>query len=535
MTSGPLRRGTAGGAWETDAEMSTGYKVFNDCVHGYIKLHPLCVQIVDTPQFQRLRNVKQVGPVYFVYPGASHNRFEHSLGVCHLAGKMVEALRKNCNDPSIVTDDEKLCLEIAGLCHDLGHGPFSHTWERFIDAARNKEGTSETSGAVVSWKHEEGSVQMFEYLLEQNKLHDAVVEAVPELKDKAIEFIKELIRGEGTLKRNKKFLYQIISNKDNGIDVDRFDYFLRDGRQLNISSSFDYSRLLEFCRVIEVHGEKIICFRNKERHSLYDMFQVRVNLYHKAYCHHVAECIEQMVIDAFVEADRKGYKIRVSNDKVYRLSEAHCHSEALSRMTDHIFYDILYSREEDYEQARELLQRILKRDLYKVVAYKNFSTELLNEKARAIETGSSVEKIDREVNERIKEYKHGIEMDIKQICERMKYCKFEQFKVVMTKLDMGVKMKDAVGSATENISPFSNIYFYDKNNFSEAKEMQWSDVPVFPVPEGSICHVHGIVIYKDVDNPVSKNETLKDELETFKAELLKQWECKSQHWIRDCK
>jgi HD superfamily phosphohydrolase len=89
-------------------------------------------------------------------------------------------------------------------------------------------------------------------------------------------------------------LFQIIANKDNGIDVDRFDYFLRDGRQLNISSSFDYSRLLEFCRVIEVHGEKVICFRNKERHSLYDMFEVRVNLYHKAYCHHVAECIEQM-------------------------------------------------------------------------------------------------------------------------------------------------------------------------------------------------------------------------------------------------
>jgi HD superfamily phosphohydrolase len=89
-------------------------------------------------------------------------------------------------------------------------------------------------------------------------------------------------------------LFQIISNKDNGIDVDRFDYFLRDGRQLNISFSFDYSRLLEFCHVIEVQGEKVICFRNKERHSLYDMFQVRVDLYHKAYHHHVAQCIEQM-------------------------------------------------------------------------------------------------------------------------------------------------------------------------------------------------------------------------------------------------
>jgi len=62
----------------------------------------------------------------------------------------------------------------------------------------------------------------------------------------------------------------------------------------------------------------------------------------------------------------------------YQLSEAHKHTEALSRMTDHIFYDILYSVEEDFKQARELLHRILKRDLYKFVACKNFSTELLN-------------------------------------------------------------------------------------------------------------------------------------------------------------
>ena len=61
-------------------EMSAGYKIFNDCIHAYIRVHPVCVKIIDTPQFQRLRNLKQLGSVYFVYPGASHNRFEHSLG-----------------------------------------------------------------------------------------------------------------------------------------------------------------------------------------------------------------------------------------------------------------------------------------------------------------------------------------------------------------------------------------------------------------------------------------------------------------------
>jgi HD superfamily phosphohydrolase len=65
---------------------------------------------------------------------------------------MVEALRINCNDRNIITDDEKLCLEIAGLCHDLGHGPFSHTWEEFVHAARDENDTSERSGSGSDWK-----------------------------------------------------------------------------------------------------------------------------------------------------------------------------------------------------------------------------------------------------------------------------------------------------------------------------------------------------------------------------------------------
>jgi HD superfamily phosphohydrolase len=59
---------------------------------------------------------------------------------------MVEALRGNCNDKNIISDDEKLCLQVAGLCHDLGHGPFSHTWERFVEAARSED------DAPVKWK-----------------------------------------------------------------------------------------------------------------------------------------------------------------------------------------------------------------------------------------------------------------------------------------------------------------------------------------------------------------------------------------------
>uniref|UniRef100_A0A2K6F6L7 SAM and HD domain containing deoxynucleoside triphosphate triphosphohydrolase 1 n=1 Tax=Propithecus coquereli TaxID=379532 RepID=A0A2K6F6L7_PROCO len=111
-------------------------KVINDPIHGHIELHPLLIRIIDTPQFQRLRYIKQLGGGYYVFPGASHNRFEHSLGVGYLAGCLVRALCEK--QPELqISERDMLCVQIAGLCHDLGHGPFSHMFDgRFIPLAR---------------------------------------------------------------------------------------------------------------------------------------------------------------------------------------------------------------------------------------------------------------------------------------------------------------------------------------------------------------------------------------------------------------
>ena len=87
------------------------------------------------------------------------------------------------------------------------------------------------------------------------------------------------------------------------------------------------------------------------------------------------------------------------------------------------------------------------------------------------------------MSEEIRHYKQHIEEEIKQITESMEHCKFEQFKVLMTLLDMGVDIKGASVSTTGKINPFRNIYFYDKKNLEEAREMEWKDIPVLPVPE----------------------------------------------------
>ncbi|XP_060930575.1 deoxynucleoside triphosphate triphosphohydrolase SAMHD1-like [Limanda limanda] len=347
-------------------------KVFNDPIHGHVELHPLLIRIIDTPQFQRLRNIKQLGGAYFVFPGASHNRFEHSIGVGHLAGQLVKALHDR--QPELdITDRDILCVQIAGLCHDLGHGPFSHLFDRkFIPTAR----------PGYPWKHEQASLKMFDYLVKDNNLRP-VMEQHGLVLHEDLKFIKEQIAGpldtngaeakgwpyKGR-KEKKSFLYDIVANKRNGIDVDKWDYFARDCYHLGIKNNFDYQRFLMFARVCEVDGQKQICTRDKEVGNLYDMFHTRNCLHTRAYKHSVCDIIEFMITEAFVKADTHINFIN-SKGKEFTLSKTIDDMEAYTKLTDHVFEQILYSSSEELEEPRQILQNIVYRRLYKCLGRTN--------------------------------------------------------------------------------------------------------------------------------------------------------------------
>ncbi|KAM9647349.1 deoxynucleoside triphosphate triphosphohydrolase SAMHD1 [Morphnus guianensis] len=340
-------------------------KVFNDPIHGHIEIHPLLVRIIDTPQFQRLRYIKQLGGTYFVFPGASHNRFEHSIGVGYLAGCLVRALKER--QPELdITQRDILCVEIAGLCHDLGHGPFSHMFDgRFIPLTRPD----------LKWKHETASVEMFEHLIASNKLEE-VMKSYGLVLEEDMNFIKEQIGGpiDETAceklwpyrgrQKEKSFLYEIVANKKNGIDVDKWDYFARDCHHLGIQNNFDYKRLLKFTRVCEVKNQKHLCTRDKEVGNLYDMFHTRNCLHRRAYQHKIGNIIEIMITEAFQKAD-KFFKIEGSGGKLYHISTAMEDMEAYTKLTDNIYLEILHSSCPELKEARDILHKIERRELYK--------------------------------------------------------------------------------------------------------------------------------------------------------------------------
>ncbi|GAB1602044.1 deoxynucleoside triphosphate triphosphohydrolase SAMHD1-like [Argonauta hians] len=346
--------------------------VINDSIHGSVELHPLCVKIINTVQFQRLRYIKQLGMGYFVFPGASHNRFEHSIGTCHLAGELLFHLRSHQPELNIAEKDI-LCVEIAALCHDLGHGPFSHFYDNtFIPEIDPNS----------QWKHEDASVKMLQHILDKNiDVKNAFDEEGLDKTD--ISFIKSLInpdyRGDTGRGIEKSYLYNIVANKVNGVDVDKWDYFARDCHHLGLTNYVDHKRLIKFARVLRMaDGKREICFRDKTLDSFYYMFRSRLELHRMAYKHKAVIAISEMLKDAFVLSNNV-IKRQGEDNSLFSVSEARNDMIAYTHLTDSVFDEILHSRDDELKPARDILIRILERKLYKLVGEKHTSCQTESE------------------------------------------------------------------------------------------------------------------------------------------------------------
>ncbi|KAL3063932.1 hypothetical protein OYC64_000278 [Pagothenia borchgrevinki] len=439
-------------------------KVFNDPIHGSMELHPLLVKIIDTPQFQRLRYIKQLGAGYFVYPGASHNRFEHSIGVGYLAGELVKALKEKQQELDI-TDRDILCVQIAGLCPYIGHGPFSHVFDgMFIPKATRPPGP--LGEKMEDWKHEDASVEMFDHLVKSNKDLKEMMEKYGLKLPEDLVFIKEIIKPPADEKYKgrpeKSFLYEIVANTRNGIDVDKFDYFARDCHHLGIKNNFDHGRFIKFARVCKVDGQKQkhICTRDKEVNNLYDLFHTRYSLHRRAYQHKVKQIIEYMIAEAFLKADKPIEMSTPSTQlehsqkgRKFNLSAAIDDMEAYTKLTDCVFDQILNSTEkdggDDLREAREILKKVVDRKHYR------FLGEI---KHRGIPTKEEIPQLEKDLFPQ-----KGVQAD---------GLPKEDFVVLPVTMDNGMKGKDLIDS----------MYFYNKNNHDQAFKIKREEMSRF-LPE----------------------------------------------------
>lgn len=236
-------------------------KVIRDNIWGDIFVSDIALKWIDTEEFQRLHSIRQTGLAYRVFPTATTTRFAHSLGVYHVLKCLLENLKHN--QPEIIKElgDEKMewiCL--AGLLHDIGHGPFSHLFDDYLQ---------KLEGIEIPWfSHEKRALDIIAIMNKKYKI----------MRDDAIEFIKSMIDPSSV---GGKWYSYLIHNPESGVDVDKMDYLVRDNQQFGLCMSVDVMRIIKNCRVID----DTLCFRDKVQDELWNLFLIRHRLHSTIYRH----------------------------------------------------------------------------------------------------------------------------------------------------------------------------------------------------------------------------------------------------------
>lgn len=295
--------------------MNKKYKVFRDPIYGLISFDkerekPL-LKLIDTPEFQRLKRIRQLGFCHYTYPSAVHCRFSHSIGVSHMTGLILNKL--NFQDQVVFSDEEGehtltkndfiLVMKIAALLHDIGHGPFSHVFEKVSNIKHSK-----LSARIIQNK----DTQVNRILTNIN---------IQSLKGNIIRWIVDLINGTFAV-YGLKWAGDIISSQ---FDADRIDYLLRDSYMCGVKyAKFDWEWIINNMEIAGIPNENkpgkidqcLVINASKGIYSLESFLISRYHMYEQVYYHKTTNGIDVLANKLF-----KRIKELISNDKTDMLSE----------------------------------------------------------------------------------------------------------------------------------------------------------------------------------------------------------------------
>lgn len=230
-------------------------KIVNDPVHGFINIqHPLVFDLIEHPFFQRLRNIRQLGLTYLVYPGANHTRFQHALGAVHLMSSAITVLRSKGHH---ITDQEAEAATVAILLHDIGHGPFSHSLEYSIAQNVNHEAISRS------------------FMAELNKQMNGKLTL-------AISVFEDTY--------HKRFLHQLVSSQ---LDMDRLDYLRRDSFFSGVTEGTIGSERI--IKMLDTKNDELVV-EAKGIYSIEKFLIARRLMYWQVYLHKTVVVADQMLI-----------------------------------------------------------------------------------------------------------------------------------------------------------------------------------------------------------------------------------------------
>lgn len=314
-----------------DIEMNEK-RVLRDAIHDYIHVdHLLIWHLINSQEMQRLRRVKQLGGTYQVFQSAEHSRFVHSLGVYQVVRRMLET---ECLDNEL-SDYDKLCVMCAGLLHDIGHGPFSHSFE-----------------GVFGENHEDITVRM---ILEQSEVNDILTRLDSHLPHDIASIIQHT--------HPNQILIQMVSSQ---LDADRMDYLLRDSYMTGTTyGQFDMSRILRTMRICD--GK--IVYKESGVQAIENYILARYHMYWQIYYHptarsyeHLLQCIFLRVKDLYLE----GYYFKTHLEYLYPFLDDQLEVEDFVKLDESIvlYYFRRFMEEDDFILS-DLSSRFLNRRLFK--------------------------------------------------------------------------------------------------------------------------------------------------------------------------
>lgn len=262
-------------------------KIFRDPVHNDISItEPVIYQLINTPEFQRLRRIKQLGTTGYTFHGGEHSRFSHCLGVYDITRRMVERFNKSYSH--IWQTQDSLLTLVAALLHDIGHGAYSHTFERLFDTDHE----AITREIITS---------------PETAIHEILSKVSPDFPDKVAAVIAHTYPN--------KQVEELISSQ---IDADRMDYLLRDSYFTGVSyGQFDLTRILSIIQPLE-NG---IAFAYSGMHAVEDYLIRRYQMYMQVYFHPASRAMEVLLQNLLKRAkslypDNKSYFAQTSPNLV---------------------------------------------------------------------------------------------------------------------------------------------------------------------------------------------------------------------------